>query len=101
VLFFFFFFAALVNQYTTEISFYKREEKEFILLFNKTLSDASHVLLSLLLEAGGSVVSKRDLQQLGNQEESGPHFLMSVPLEGRFGRNIYFRNWGRQSQLRV
>ena len=68
---FFFFFSALVNQYTTEISFYKREEKEFILLFNKTLSDASHVLLSLLLEAGGSVVSKRDLQQLGNQEESG------------------------------
>ena len=56
---FFFFFAALGNQYTTETSFYMREEKEFILLFSKTLSDASHVCLSLPLEAGGSVVNKR------------------------------------------
>ena len=62
---FFFFFAALVNQYTTETSFYRREEKDAF------SSDASHVLLSLLLEARGSVVNKRDLQQLGNQEESG------------------------------
>ena len=91
----YFVLAALANQYTTETSFYKREGKEFIPLFNKTLSDASH-MLGLPLEAWGSVVNKTGRQQPGNQAESGSRaFSSSLP------RHLYINPARKQGLTEV
>lgn len=59
--------AAFASRHTTEISFYKREGKEFLPLFNKT-SPGAHGELGVPLDAGESTVHEAG-RQAGRQPD--------------------------------